>query len=156
METSCRVDKSQASDRECGSHRDSSGRCVSVCAEDATSRNFFATAAIDPRELLRAAVKSLDPQVLDTIGRVQLLLNLSNPDSNIEYFAWTYVACQRGLNCSPTSHWAQDCPNNCNASTPASVMMGWSGSDWPAVQQRADEINAKLDAGQWDELGLGP
>jgi len=27
--------------------------------------------------------------------------------------------------------------------------------DWPAVQQRANEINSKLDAGQWDELGLG-
>jgi hypothetical protein len=112
--------------------------------------------AIDPRELLRAAVKSLDPQVLETIGGVQLLLNLSNPDSNIEHFAWTYVACQRGLNCSPTSHLARDCPKNCNVSSPASVMMGWSGSDWPAVQQRANEINAKLDAGQWDELGLGP
>ena len=112
--------------------------------------------AIDPRELLRAAVKSLDPQVLETIGNVQLLLNLSDPDSSIESFAWKYVACQRGLNCSPTSHLAQDCPENCNVSSPASVMMGWSGSNWPAVQRRANEINAKLDAGQWDELGLGP
>jgi hypothetical protein len=35
-------------------------------------------------------------------------------------------------------------------------MMAWSRDDWPAVQQRANEINAKLDAGKWDELGLGP
>lgn len=111
---------------------------------------------IDPRELLRSAVKSLDPQVLETIGQVQYLLDPSSPDSNVEHFAWAYVACQRGLNCSPTSHWAQDCPSNCNVSSPAGVMMGWSGSDWPAVQQRAHEINARLDAGQWDELGLGP
>jgi hypothetical protein len=112
--------------------------------------------AIDPRELLRSAVKSLDPQVLETIGQVQYLLDPSSPDSNVEHLAWAYVACQRGLNCSPTSHWAQDCPSNCNVSSAAGVMMGWSGTDWPAVQQRANEINAKLDAGQWNELGLGP
>jgi hypothetical protein len=112
--------------------------------------------AIDPRELLRSAVKSLDPQVLETVGQVQYLLDPSSSDSNVEHFAWAYVACQRGLNCSPTSHWAQDCPSNCNVSTPAGVMMGWSGSEWPDVEQRANEINAKLDAGRWDELGLGP
>jgi len=34
-------------------------------------------------------------------------------------------------------------------------MMTIAGDDWPAVQQRAQEINAKLDVGQWDELDLG-
>ena len=27
--------------------------------------------------------------------------------------------------------------------------------NWAPVQERVQEINAKLDAGQWDELGLG-
>lgn len=31
-----------------------------------------------------------------------------------------------------------------------------AGDEWSAVQQRAKEIKAKLDAGKWDELGLGP
>jgi len=30
-----------------------------------------------------------------------------------------------------------------------------AGDQWPVVQQRAQEISAKLDAGRWDELGLG-
>jgi hypothetical protein len=30
-----------------------------------------------------------------------------------------------------------------------------AGDAWPDVQERVQEINAKLDAGQWSELGLG-
>jgi hypothetical protein len=31
-----------------------------------------------------------------------------------------------------------------------------AGPTWPAVEQRAQDISAKLDAGKWSELGLGP
>jgi hypothetical protein len=107
-------------------------------------------------DLLRAAVKSLDPQVLEIIGNEQTELHGSRMGETVDRFAWIYVACQRGLNCSPTSHLATDCPTNCDVSTPEGIIMAWSRDDWPAVQQRAREINAKLDARKWDELGLGP
>jgi len=107
-------------------------------------------------DLLRAAVKSLQPQVLEIIGNEQTELHGSRMSETVDRFAWIYVACQRGLNCSATSHLAQDCPTNCDVSTPEGIIMAWSRDEWPAVQQRAIEINAKLDAGKWDELGLGP
>jgi hypothetical protein len=107
-------------------------------------------------DLLRAAVKSLDPQVLEIIGEEQTELHGSRNAETVDRFAWIYVACQRGLNCSATSRWAEDCRDNCDVSTPEGIIMAWSRDEWPAVQQRAKEINAKLDAGKWDELGLGP
>jgi hypothetical protein len=106
-------------------------------------------------DLLRAAVKSLNPQVLEIIGDEQTALHGSRNNETVDRFAWIYVACQRGLDCSDTSQLAKDCAANCDVSTPEGLIMAWSGDEWPAVQQRAREINAKLDAGQWDELGLG-
>jgi hypothetical protein len=99
----------------------------------------------DPHDLLRAAVESRDPEVLLSIGESQGLLNpsQSNTDKLVNRVAWRYVACQRGLGC----------PANCAGSI--GELMEMARDDWPAVQQRAQEINAKLDAGQWDELGLG-
>jgi hypothetical protein len=106
-------------------------------------------------DLLRAAVKSLDPQVLEIIGGAQTELHGSRMAEVVDRYAWLYVACQRGADCSPTSHWATDCQENCDVSTPERIVKAWSRDEWPAVQQRAKEINAKLDAGKWDELGLG-
>jgi SAM-dependent methyltransferase len=54
-----------------------------------------------------------------------------------------------------TRNRATDCSENCNVSSPDGIVKGWSRDQWPAVQQRAKEISAKLDAGKWDELGLG-
>jgi hypothetical protein len=107
-------------------------------------------------DLLRAAVKSLDPQVLEIIGDEQTELHGSRMGETVDRFAWIYVACQRGLNCSATSQLATDCPTNCDTSTPEGIIMAWSRDEWPAVQQRARDINAKLNAGKWGELGLGP
>jgi hypothetical protein len=99
----------------------------------------------DPQDLLRAAVESRDPEVLFAIGGVQGILNPSQSvsDKVISQVAWRYVACQRGL----------DCPANGEGSI--AELIATAKDNWPAAQQLAQEINAKLDAGQWDELGLG-
>jgi hypothetical protein len=101
--------------------------------------------AADPRELLRAAVESRDPEVLVSIGQSQGLLNpsQSKTDQLVNQVAWRYVACQRGLGCPA------------NGAGSIGELMEMARDNWPAVQQRAQEINSKLDAGQWDELGLG-
>jgi len=112
----------------------------------------------DPRpvDLLRAAVRSRLPQVLEIIGLEQTELHGSRNAETVDRFAWIYVACLRGLDCSATSHWAKDCPKGCDVSTPEGIIAAWSRDEWPGVQQRAKEINAKLDAGRWGELGIGP
>lgn len=106
-------------------------------------------------DLLHAAVKSLDPQVLEIIGGAQMELHGSRNAEIADRYAWLHAACQRGLNCSATSHWATDCSENCDVSSPDGIIKGWSRDQWPAVQLRAKEISAQLDAGKWDELGLG-
>ena len=107
-------------------------------------------------DLLRDAVRSLNPAVLEIIGEEQTALLGSRLAETVDRFAWIYVACLRGLDCSATSHWARDCPHHCDTSTPEGIFSEWSGDEWPLVQQRAMELNAKLDAGKWNELGLGP
>lgn len=107
-------------------------------------------------DLLHAAVKSLDPKVLEIIGDEQTELHGSRMGETVDRVAWIYVACQRGLDCSATSQWAVNCEPKCDVSTPEGIMKYWSFGEWPAVQQRAKDISAKLDAGKWDELGLGP
>lgn len=106
-------------------------------------------------DLLRAGVKSLDPQVLAIIGNEQTSLHGSRMAETVDRYAWIYVACQHGLNCSATSHWATDCPTGCDVSTPEGIIMAWSREEWPAVKERASELNAKLNAGKWNDLGLG-
>jgi hypothetical protein len=107
--------------------------------------------AADPRGLLRAAVESRDPEVIFDIGTVQGDLNpsLSRTDQIIHQIAWMYLACQRGL----------DCPANGQGRKgdwgSVDNLMSMAKDNWPAAQQLAQQINAKLDAGQWDELGLG-
>ncbi len=115
--------------------------------------------ALDPRQLLRDAVASKDPAVLYEIASVQALLHRtdSRAQNGINYVAWLYVACQRGLDCSSNADWVRLSCNprisNCEGGT--ATLMNMAGDNWPAVEQRAQEINTLLDAGRWDELGIG-
>jgi hypothetical protein len=112
----------------------------------------------DSRELLRAAVKSRDPEVLFSIGEAQGYLDA--PDPTVSQFAWWLVACERGLDCSAKAEWVKiACANDprCASFTdPSDLVRTLSGDDWNNVEQLAHEISTKLDAGQWDELIIGP
>ncbi len=108
----------------------------------------------DPVELIRAAVQSRDPEALMNIGWAQALLN-PGKEANTEYLAWTLVACERGLDCSANADWVSTHCSYCDASSPVNLVRSKAGDTWPSVQQRAEELGTKLDAGQWDELGLG-
>ena len=115
----------------------------------------------DPRDLIRMAVESKDPEVLYVISSLQLLLH---PESsadrrNLDSLAWLYVACQRGFDCSsygdPVHLPCAASSANC-APVPARLM-GWANNNWAPVQDRVQDISAELDAGQWDQaLGLAP
>lgn len=112
-----------------------------------------------PRELLRAAVQSKDPEVLFGVGDALTLLDPAIADKNTTRFAWWLVACQRGFDCSANAEWVKNscanAPQCASADGPSDLVQSLAGDKWPDVEQRAQQINEKLDRGQWGELGLG-
>ncbi|HTV94780.1 MAG TPA: hypothetical protein VME42_02230 [Steroidobacteraceae bacterium] len=112
----------------------------------------------DPRELLRLAVESKDPEVFFSIGDVQTLLDPTNTDASTNRLAWWLVACERGLDCSANADWVKNTcasdPQCASVDSPRDFVRTLAQDSWPDVEQRAREISAKLDAGKWDELGI--
>jgi hypothetical protein len=112
----------------------------------------------DPRELLRAAVQSKDPEVLFSIGEALPALDPTNTSNTIR-FAWWLVACQRGLDCSANAEWVRNAcwnaPECASASSPSDLVRTLAGDNWPEVEQRAHDLSINLDQGQWSALGLG-
>jgi hypothetical protein len=124
----------------------------------------------DPQKLLLSAVQSRDPAVLWQIGQMQGLLNSAHGPSTDgaaegmypqlkDTFAWWLVACERGYDCSERAEWyhtlcfyAPDCRPGESAvefmRRQAQVQNVYD------LDQRIQEINERLDAGRWDELGL--
>lgn len=114
------------------------------------------TIGMDPWELLREALESGDPEVLFLAGDASELLHPSS-DNNTERNAWWLVACERGFDCSPNADWVKSVcyiDPQCASIGPSEIVEYLAGADWPRVQQRAEELKSKLDAGQWDDLGL--
>jgi hypothetical protein len=117
---------------------------------------------LDPRKLLREAVQSNNPDVYYAIAQDSLFLFPDDPDVHALYYSWMLVACQRGLDCSKTSDVAAfTCSRNagvCDAFKDPSDYVLWIASnnnaDMSLIETRAAEISAKLDAGQFDDLGL--
>jgi len=112
-----------------------------------------------PAELLQAAVRSREPEVLFRIGDMMTLLDPAAPDVSVQRLAWMAVACERGLDCSAQADWvAASCLtaecSSINSNT--EVVRIIAGDLWSAVQQRARQLSEKLDAGRWEELGLSP
>lgn len=111
----------------------------------------------DPDALLLAAAQSLDPEALYTIGLAQgTRQRMAHSQDATEQYAWMLVGCQRGYPCNGHFDWiTTGCPTcNPNNPTPEDSLMAEVGNNWAAVQQRAQQINASLEAGQWDALGL--
>ncbi len=115
---------------------------------------------IDPRDLLRDAVTSLNPNIIQQIGDLMPRLvpsGTSEQDKVIIRAAWVYVSCLRGADCS---NYGAPSKSNCAPADQNCIgipegLLKWVNYNWDPVQQRANEINATLDAKQWDELGLG-
>jgi hypothetical protein len=112
-----------------------------------------------PVSLLREAVESRNPEVLFAIGEAQGFLGAFNREATVNQLAWWLVACRRGLDCSANAEWIKvACANDARCASftdPSAFVRAHAGDDWDNVEQLAGEIDAKLDAGRWDELGLG-
>jgi hypothetical protein len=111
---------------------------------------------LDSHALLQVAIKSGDPEVMKEIGDLQNLLSpsQSRQDRTTLMFAWRYVSCQRGADCS---FWGDPVTVGCEANdthctpVPSQWLMAVH-NDWNPIAQKAAEINSALDNQQWDQL----
>jgi hypothetical protein len=107
------------------------------------------------RELARAALESRDPAVFVPVSSVIGRLTEGNADRDA---SWFVAACQRGFDCSPGSEMTRIVcrfDTNCQPyESSLDLLRRHSGNDFDAIERGAREINAAIDAGRFDELGL--
>jgi hypothetical protein len=111
----------------------------------------------DSRSLLLAAVQTKDPEPLFNAGLAQGYINNFNGDATKNELAWWLVACQRGLPCDSNSEFQRDVALNDSLLEELSgpdLICAMAGKDCREVEMRAQEINEKLNAGAWSQLGL--
>jgi hypothetical protein len=106
--------------------------------------------------LLGTALRSRHPEVIMEISHHTLLLFGEDAPEG-EHLAWQMAACERGAECGPGSDIVFF---NCLFENRCQPYEGWidilrRSGDFPAIETRAREINALIDAGEWEELGFG-
>lgn len=116
----------------------------------------------EARLLARAGLESKDPQAIFDMGDLLGFLKNGEPNEQLtkEAITWRYVACLRGLDCGVDAEWhLQFClwDSNC---LPQETGVDYLRRIAPMMNvtdldERARALNAKIDAGAWDELGLG-
>ncbi len=131
-------------------------RKLSNVGETDPPRESAATspAASEAKAMLLAALKSKDPEVMLKIASAQRALG--DPEG-LQEWAWLLAACQRGSDCDNSSWLKYSCrfDHLCSVDENATdFIRRYSGLDFPEVEARARKINADIDSGSWDALGL--
>jgi hypothetical protein len=116
----------------------------------------------DARSLVRAAVETKDPEALFDVAGLLGFLKPKEPNEQLiqDAITWQYVACLRGFDCGVNAEWhLQFCLNGSNC-LPDETGVDYLRRMAPQkhiidLEARASELNEKIDAGAWDELGLG-
>jgi hypothetical protein len=112
----------------------------------------------DARELVRAAVRSGDPDVLLQTGAVAQMLAEGESARERHEWVWEVAACQRGANCGPTSEYVRGLcalDKKCQPyETAIDVIRRRVGAQLPEVEEEARQLNAHIDAREWGALGL--
>lgn len=116
----------------------------------------------DARALVRDALETKDPGAIFDMSEVVGFLKKEESNAQLakEAVTWQYVACLRGLDCGVDAEWyRQFCLSDPNC------LKRESGVDYLRrtapllgvldLDESARELNAKIDAGAWAELGLG-
>jgi hypothetical protein len=100
---------------------------------------------------LMEQIPTADPDVLAYVARAQHFLNTSPDEQRIDGAAWSIVACNAGFDCGPTS---ETMLRLCDTDSDCEPREGFvqlieksSGDDWPKIQTRVSEINARMQAG---------
>lgn len=109
------------------------------------------------RELARAAVSSKDPEVFFTVSRVIEGLNPEKA-ADLHLDSWYIAACLRGLDCGPgaeiTRKICSEDPTCHPDESALDLLRRLMGERFAANELGAHQINAAIDAGRLEELGL--
>jgi len=112
----------------------------------------------EARELLLAAVKSGDAEVILEAGAVAQMLAQGESERERHQWVWEVAGCQRGANCGPTAEWVRGlCAMDRNCQPHESgidVIRRRVGAQMPEIEEEARELNARIDAREWGALGL--
>lgn len=107
------------------------------------------------RELAQKALASRDPAVFVPVSAVIRGLSANDPNRDA---SWFVAACQRGFDCSPGSEMTRMVcrfDTNCQPyESGLDLLRRHSGNEFDAIERGAREINAAIDAGRFEELGL--
>ena len=109
----------------------------------------------EARRLTREALASRDPEVIWRAGEVTTL-GISAPGA-LDVKAWTQAACDRGLDCGPGSDAARQlCREvpNCQPNESVYDLLRRSVDNPSALDENAKRVNALIDSGDWQALGL--
>ncbi len=103
----------------------------------------------EAKRLAALALRSKDPAVLWESADLVLLYSHDGDDTSQQQWIWRVAACQRGYDCSPSGDWRGYCRFD-NACQPYETALDWirriHGEDFDEIEQKARELNAKLDA----------
>jgi hypothetical protein len=105
------------------------------------------------RALAKEAVRSKNPQAISQLALVESITGRSGTPDDVAG-AWMLAACQRGLECGPTSEEFQffcKWDPNCKPSETL-VDLFRRRPRFDDFQRLANELNAKLDADRFDEI----
>ena len=115
----------------------------------------------NPRALLRAALRAGDPDAMTAMSVFggMFVPNNSDEQTDRDRWAWRVLACHHGLDCSESATWyAMMCmTGGCQShETVLDYLHRISAaSNLGDIDKRAQELEATIDAEDWDDLGLG-
>jgi hypothetical protein len=121
-----------------------------IRVQDSTARGEMAG---EIRALAKAAIRSKDPEAIFQLAYVESITGRSGTPDDVAG-AWMLAACQRGLDCGPTSeefqffcHWDPAC-------RPSETLVDLfrRRPRFDEFQRLANELNAKLEADRFDEI----
>ena len=113
----------------------------------------------EARHLALAALRTKDPGAMFMVGSAASVLDKREGDANPHEWVWMLAACERGYDCSRESAWYQfrcaydpQCQPYENGIV--DVVRRETGSRFSDLERRAKELNARMDEGRFDELGI--
>jgi hypothetical protein len=126
--------------------------------EFGTSPSAAAEQKAAVRALAIEALKSGSADVVYELASAVAMFAEAGDDSDDVYNTWLIAACRRGFDCSSDSEVFHVLCSMDPACQPFETLLDplrrRLGSHFDELDRRATELNAKIDAGRFDELGL--
>jgi hypothetical protein len=114
--------------------------------------------ASSARELAFAALRSRDPEVILQTEAVATLLSAGESAQERHKWVWTLAGCQRGADCGPNAEWVRRAcvtDKRCEQYEGGlDIVRRQTGPQFAELEELARELNAKIDAQKWNELGF--